>query len=387
MTFVDVLIVLFAVSAAVRWSHYGLVRGIFSLGGFWAGFLLGAVFVPRVIQFASDPFLKLTIALLMVFGAASLVGNVGRAVGQHLYSALYRVKLSKLDSILGAVFGIFMILVIAWLAAAIMSATPSRELNRQINRSAILSAMNHTLPPAPSILSRIATLVSPYSFPQVFIGQEPRPIAPVEPPSSEEVAAAIKAAGRSTVRIESLGCGGQVFGSGFVASDGLVMTNAHVVAGIDNPRVVDASGEHRAQVIYFDPDMDLAILRTSGLSGPPLAISSDLVSRGTAAVVLGYPGGGPLEGDAAGVLERVSARGRNIYGRGVATRSVYALQTSIESGNSGGPTVLPDGTVIGVVFARAQTDDTGYAITSDQVLRALRAAQSSDPAVDTGECA
>ena len=154
-----------------------------------------------------------------------------------------------------------------------------------------------------------------------------------------------------------------------MVAPGEVVTNAHVIAGIPRPQVEDGAGFHPTTVVYFNPSFDLAVLRVSGLSEPPLTLDPTDVGRGTQAAVLGYPGGGSFTADPAGVMAEFEAEGRDIYGQGLTLRSVYEIQALVRPGNSGGPLVEPNGEVIGVVFSRSTTNaDVGYALASPGVL-------------------
>lgn len=388
MNLLDFLIIILVLSQAVRWAEYGFSRGFFSLAGYWIGVILGAMIVPFFITLIQDPLGKLLVVLIVILGSASIVGSLGRLIGQKLFHLLNKVRLNWIDGIAGSVFSVLVTLGVVWLVAAMFSGMPFKGINQQIRGSAIIQTLDDTLPPAPAVLARIGGLINPNNFPQAFLGPEPQPIEPVDAPSSEEMAAALKAAGRSTVRIESIGCGGQLTGSGFVATEDLIVTNAHVIAGVNQPTVVDVNGRHRAEVVYFDPDIDLAVLRVDGeLAGTPLALAESDYQRGTTGATLGYPRGGPLEAVPAAVLRPIDAMGLNIYGQRTAVRPIYILQTEVVSGNSGGPVVLTDGTVIGVIFARSEADDnTGYAIRSSEVIPALRQAQQAVSNVSTGNC-
>lgn len=388
MNFLDLLIIVVVLSQAVRWAQYGFSRGFFSLAAFWLGIIIGAAVAPFFISFFNDPLVKLFFALLIIFGAGSIVGSVGRAIGDKIFHLINKARLNWIDGIAGALFSTVFILVVSWFAAAMLAGTPFQNINRQINGSRIIHALNDVLPPAPTVLARIGGLINPNSFPQVFLGPEPQQIEPVDPPSSADIAAALAIAGKSTVRIESVGCGGQLTGSGFIAADRLVVTNAHVVAGVSNPTVVDVNGRYRAQPVYFDPDLDLAVLRVDGdLAGESLAIADSDLPRGTVGVTLGYPSGGPLKAVPAGLVRSVEATGLNIYNDRNTLRPIYILQTEVISGNSGGPVVLPDGTVIGVIFARSEANTgTGYAIRSPEVLQALKTLSQRSRPVDTQRC-
>jgi S1-C subfamily serine protease len=212
---------------------------------------------------------------------------------------------------------------------------------------------------------------------------------PVAYPTSSQVRAGAEAASPSTFKVVALGCGEIQEGSGFLVSPGLVVTNAHVVAGTGSVKVEDATGYHSASVELFDPEFDLAVLRVRGLTERPLKIDPGTVGRGTKAVVIGYPEGGPLAVDPAGVRTEIIATGLDIYGQNQTVRAVYEIQALVRPGNSGGPLVEPDGLVIGVVFSRSpSTADIGYALASPGVLQRVKRAEALAPTtvVGTGGC-
>jgi S1-C subfamily serine protease len=191
----------------------------------------------------------------------------------------------------------------------------------------------------------------------------------------------------STVKIEGTGCGGVLDGSGFVAGKDLVVTNAHVVAGVRSPSVIDTTGRHSAVVVGFNPKFDIAVLRVSGLAGEPLAFTKADAEREATGAVLGYPGGGPFTSGGAAVRTSLPAVGRDIYGQGLVTRTVYELQARVRPGNSGGPFVLASGEVAGVVFARSVSDDNiGYALAASEVTPLLTEAANQTRSLSTGAC-
>jgi S1-C subfamily serine protease len=190
------------------------------------------------------------------------------------------------------------------------------------------------------------------------------------------------------VKIEGKGCGGIVEGSGYIAAQNTVVTNAHVVAGVPQPLVLDGNGSHPTKVIWFDPDLDVAVLKVGGLAGPVLTSSSAKVVNGTPAVVAGYPGGGDFTVKAASVLDQFTATGRNIYGRGVTNRDIFELKAEIIPGNSGGPLINKDGVVIGLIFAQSTTyQQVGYALQMSAVLHDLDQALARNQTVATSQCA
>jgi S1-C subfamily serine protease len=276
-----------------------------------------------------------------------------------------------------------------WLIAILLTAGPTKDVSRAINRSVIVRGLVQHLPPAPSVFSRVQQFISVTPFPRVFEGIEPVPAGPIDVPGNAVVQAAVARAGQSTVRVVGVGCGGIQTGSGFVADTGLVVTNAHVVAGISGSQlqVEDSRGAHRATPVLFDPALDVAVLRTTGLAGTALPLADGEAPRGQGGAVLGYPGGGRFNAVPGAVLRKFSAIGRDIYGSALTRRDVYQLQATIRQGNSGGPFVRQDGTVLGVVFAASTTEaNVGYALTSKEVLPKVRQAHSSTNAVSTGPC-
>lgn len=165
------------------------------------------------------------------------------------------------------------------------------------------------------------------------------------------------------------------------------MTNAHVVAGIDEPTVrVGGTGRaYEARVVLFDPDKDVAVLVVPDLEAPILPFDNS-ATRGNPAVVAGYPQDGGLDLQAATVANKIQARGKNIYGSEIVTREIYSIRSTVLPGNSGGPLLTTDGKVYGVVFARSTSDaETGYVLTADEVADDARQAARSSTPVDTGD--
>ncbi|MBI2797942.1 MarP family serine protease [Candidatus Saccharibacteria bacterium] len=387
MNLIDVLIILAVIYSIYRWSQIGLVAGLSTLAGTLGGLVAGVLIAPWAMNQFTDPNLRFVAAMatigLMMLGFGYCFAWLANKLNQKIEQA----KLDKANSILGGVFSIFAVLIGVWLLASVLATSPFDWLNRQIGRSAVVQTLNKNLPPAPPVVARVSSLFNNLEFPQVFVGPAPAPATPVDAAGPAEVKSAVAAAGLSTVRIEGNGCGGRLDGSGFVVAEGLVMTNAHVVAGINEPFVQDSNGSHRSAVVYFNPDLDVAVLRTSNLAGSPLAVSNVAVTRGTKAAVLGFPGGGGFDAKAAGVNRQITARGLNIYGNSSSTRNIYELQTQVVPGNSGGPVVLPNGTVIGMVFARAEDGSgVGYAIISPDLVGIINQTQGLSSPVSTQTC-
>lgn len=389
MNWIDwVLLVLVALSG-VHGLRLGAAMQVLSFGGFWLGLFVGALLTPPIARHAHGTVSKTVVAAVVVFGMAGLIGGLGRLLGAQSSTALQRLRLGPVDSGFGAAVAVFATLVAAWLVATMLVNSRYTSLNAAIKDSRIVRAMDSILPSPPSVFARIESFLANEGFPVVFTGLPPQTLGPVSLPGDAAVRAAVLAAGPSTVQIAGAGCGVIQEGSGFVVAPGYVVTNAHVVAGITHPVVIDTKGRHNASAMLFDPELDLAVLRVPGLDDPPLKVDTQAVGRGTTGAVLGYPEGGPFTYGAAGVEAAFEATGLDIYGHSQTTRYVYQLSAQVRPGNSGGPLVESDGLVIGVVFARSTTDPTvGYALATPAVLTDVHKgeAQPVDHPVSTGGC-
>lgn len=385
---IDILIVLFVASAVYRGREIGFVRQAGSTAGFFGGLFLGAWLEPRTVNLVHSQASRVGVTLLTTLGCALILMTIGEYLGLRLKHRVILKRINSIDNGAGALLGGISLLFSAWLVAGLIGALPFPGLQMALQNSRIISGLNRHLPSAPTIIADLGRLIDPNGFPQVFIGGEPTPHTAVAMPSLGDLQTAIKNDRASVVKVEGQGCGGIVEGSGFVAAPGLVATNAHVVAGISRPYVKDGNGLHRVTVIWFDPDLDFAVLRVDNLAGHGLAIDNSRASSGTPAAVLGYPGGGPFTAGSAAVMDEFTATGRNIYGQGSTDRGVYEIQADVIPGNSGGPLVAKDGRVIGVVFAESTTyQHVGYALTASQVSTEINQAAARDQAVSTGSCA
>jgi S1-C subfamily serine protease len=385
---VDLVVAVLVVASAVHGLFVGAAIQITSYAGLWGGLVLGAALAPLVSKFGSSPLSRSMWALAAFVIATAALTTVARILGIRIWHRVHRAGLGRLDSVAGAVVSAVATLLAAWLAASVVVRLPAPRLTAQIQHSKILRALDDVLPAPPKVFARLGRLFDPLGFPNVFAQFEPDPAPSLPLPADPVVRAALAAAGASTVRIEGIGCGQIQEGSGFVVASGLVVTNAHVVAGVRSPVVLDRAGSHPAQALVFDPKMDVAVLRTRGLGGRPLPMLATAVARGDQDAVLGYPGGGPLKVGAAVVLSEVTAIGRDIYNRSLSTRDVYELRADIRPGNSGGPVVHPDGTVVGVVFARSTINSgLGFALTAPEVRARVQAAETSTAPTSTGPCA
>jgi S1-C subfamily serine protease len=374
----DVLLLVVVAVAAIEGLRLGGVLLTLSFVGFWLGLYLGAILASVTVHWVHSQPSRTAVALITMVGSAVVLGTAGRVLGGRGFRAIHRGKLGPVDSALGVAVAVVASLLAMWLVASTLVNSSYQSLNSVIANSTIIRSLDNVLPAPPSVFSRVQAFLSQEGFPPVF--------AQLAPASAGPVRAAVAAAGASTVKIVGEGCGQIQEGSGFVVAPGLVVTNAHVVAGIAHPTVEDSAGVHDTTVVYFDPSFDLAVLRTN-VTEPALALDTQTVPRLTQGAVLGYPEGGNFSDGPAGVMAEFQATGRDIYGQGLTVRDVYEIEAVVRPGNSGGPLVLPNGEVIGIVFSRSTTNNMiGYALSSPSVITRVHQAESVNGAVGTGGC-
>jgi S1-C subfamily serine protease/uncharacterized membrane protein required for colicin V production len=386
----DLVIVVLIALAAVSGFRRGALLQLLSYGGLILGVLAGALLAPAFASFARSDAAQAGIAIAVLLGMAGIGNALGWVAGTWVRTTAHGLPvIGKADRAGGSVISVFGLLLVTWFLALNLVNGPLPQVNREIRGSAIVRSLDAALPRPPSLLAEVRRFLNQHGFPDVFAGLPPAPAGPVHMPSEAEARQAFQAAAPSTVRIVGSGCGEVLSGSGFVVSGDYVVTNAHVVAGVDAPEVQRQDGTSQAgTTVLFDPRTDLAVLHVGAAPGPPLALLPTEVDRGTGGAALGYPGGGDLTGERAAVRRPIDgAIGRDIYGTREVERDVYELQAKVEPGDSGGPFVLPDGSVAGVVFAASTTDRSlGYAIASTDVIPDVNRAAGRTRPVSTGAC-
>lgn len=388
---IDVVIVLLALMFGINGYRQGFVVGALSFGGFFGGTLLGLQLAPYAARQFDTSFGRLLAALGVLFTLAVLGQALAAILGVRIRK-LYQHQWAKiLDDLGGAVISVVAVLVVSWMVAVPLASSGVPELNRQVRSSAIVNGVNAVMPDSVrGVYNALRRTIDTDSFPEVFGGLGPTRTRDVPPPDPKLAnSPVVRRAEQSVVKVlgEAPSCGRRIEGTGFLYASERIMTNAHVVAGTDDLVIETTQGQFDAEVVVYQPDKDLAVLRVPGFSARIMRWAPRPAEPDQDAIVLGYPMDGPYRATAARVRDMRNVRGPNIYESKTVTREVYSLRSEVLSGNSGGPLIAPDGTVYGVIFAAAADDrETGYALTRAESRSVAEAGRDATSRVSTGDC-
>ena len=387
MTGIDWLIVAFAAILAAFGFRRGFIVGLLSFGGFAVGAFIGTRLGPLLLPEGSSSPYAPAFGLFGALLAGAILASGFEGVGLRLRRALVVPGVSLLDGLLGAALGAALGLGIAWIVAAVAAQAPGHgQLRADIQRSAILRELNVLLPPTGPILNALSRL-----DPLPSIAGPPPGVGPPAPRIAR--APGVRTASRSVVRVLGSACGLAIEGSGWVAAPGVVVTNAHVIAG-EQDTSVETGGSSTsllARPIAFDPTNDVAVLSVSGLGEPVLKLQPNPDS-GTGGAILGYPENGPLNVQPGRIGRTQTVLTDDVYGRGPLARLLTPLRGLVRPGNSGGPLVDSSGRVLTTVFAGTVSGGPhgGYGVANATVSGALAQAIPRIGAgleVSTGPCA
>ena len=388
MIVVDVLLIVLLVLGLAA----GIARGLSGSIGLFAGLVLGGAAAFWLVPLVNDalPTQQWRPALVLVTATALVVGGavLGSAAGGAVRRGVDRVRpLRAIDRVLGGAAGVVVAALAVSLSGASLAATGMPVVSTALSSSSVLRTIDRlTPPPVASALAELRGFVFDEGLPALgdLLDSPAVDIPPVDlaDPELAEAAASV-----ARVSGTAFSCGRSSTGTGFVVAPDRVVTNAHVVAGVERPLVeLPGVAAREGTIVYFDPIDDLAVIAVEGLAADPLPFAPTL-GAGAPAVVQGYPLGGPFTMVAAGVLSTGTAPVPDIYDESAAPREIYDLRAAVRPGNSGGPLLTEDGAVAGVVFARAENDaERGYAMTMAELTPvAAQAASLSDP-VSSGRC-
>jgi S1-C subfamily serine protease len=388
----DLVAILLVVLAVILGFSSGALPQVCGLLGAVGGGVLAVLAITRLVEpldvvpLSVRPYVVLA-ALLTAVGIGE---SIGSAIGRTAARSLGTGFLGAADRVAGGLTGAAQALLVVWLAGGLLAIGPVPRLTEAAQTSTAIRTLNAVLPPPDAIAGELGHLLGDSGLPDVFVGFDPLPRPPVDPPTDAVARQIAELAEASTVRVLAIVCGDRAAGSGVAVANGYVVTNAHVVAGSREGAVsvaMEAGDPVEARVVLFDPALDVALLHAPNLGAQPLRFASRDPERGTAGAALGYPGGGSLLVEPAAVTGAYRATGRDIYGRIRVDRDILELRARIERGDSGGPFVLRDGTIGGLVFAEARTDqDVGYALSPTTVAVRIAPSLGRTSAVETGSC-
>jgi len=382
------LLVAFAYALSGYWQ--GFITGAFATVGLVLGGLLGIWVAPHLLGNASPSVGISLAALFVVLVCASFGQAFLQFAGSRVRSKITWQPVRALDAVGGAVLSVVAVLTVTWMLGVAVSGSRIPGIGPLVRDSKVLTRVNDVMPSQAQGLLRSFDRVVGSSFfprylepfaPERIIGVSPAPGNVVHDPEVEHAELSVfKIRGNNS-------CGDGVEGSGFLYSPHRMMTNAHVVAGVRDPKVRVGTRNLPATVVYYNSDTDIAVLDVD-IDGPVIHFADAPGRSRQAAVVLGYPNDGPFDAEPARIRSKQTLRSPDIYGRGTVTREVFSLRSLVRPGNSGGPLVSMDGRVLGVIFAASVSDkDTGYALTANQVSIAAGRGISASGRVSTGKCA
>ncbi len=398
MNVLDILLLVAAVWFAIVGYRQGFVVGILSVIGFLGGGLGAVYLLPVAWDLLTDDAEVGTAAVVVAVIVVIVCASVGQALTTHLGNKLRRYitwsPARALDATGGALVNVVAMLLVAWLIGTLLARTTIPTVRNEVLESRLLLGVQSALPDqADTWFTDFTSVLAQNGFPQVFSPFSKEPITEVRPPDPELAGSPVAArAKKSIVKVTGTAesCGKVLEGTGFVFDERRVMTNAHVVGGVDEP-TVQIGGEGRkydATVVLYDWRRDIAVLDVPNLNAPVLRFAPKDAASGDGAIVAGFPENGAYDVRPARVRGRITASGPDIYHRDTVRRDVYSLYATVRQGNSGGPLLTPDGEVYGVVFAKSLDDaDTGYALTADEVREDITEGREANQQVGSDSCA
>jgi S1-C subfamily serine protease len=384
----DVVVIAAIVSAALGGFRVGFLARVASWIGLGIGFYTALRLLPWVLSSFELPTTsgRLLVAVTVLIVGTFIGQAIGLVVGHRLRGVLPIGGARTADRVIGSVAGALSIVLVLWVflpTLADVAGWPAR----QARGSVLARAVGGTLPDPPDATQTVRRLIDERGFPRVFDALQPAPDAglpPVDSGLAPEVLASVTAA---TVKVMGEACHRVQEGSGFVISEGIIVTNAHVVAGEDDVTVIRPDGKRLgATVTVFDPKRDLAVLRVEKLGMPSLGRAN--AEPGDTGAVLGHPGGQEVVRAAPSrISDEVTADGQDIYGADT-QRQVFILAANLRPGDSGGALVNQEGKVVGVAFAIApDRPGTAYALTGAELDGVVQTYNKNPTAkADTQDC-
>jgi len=367
----------------------GALPQIAGLVGAALGVVAGLVTVPRLLPLLTEapaPF-RAAVVIVVLLGWVGLGEALGTRLGRSASRRLGVGLLGALDRVAGAGVGAAQAVLIIWLTGGILATGAIPQLGQFAQTSTTVRAIAVFLPSPTEIVVELGKALDESGLPDVFLGLERLPAEAIDLPDDPVAESLGRLAAASVPRVQAEACLTRSTGTGFVIAAGYVVTNAHVVAGARAITVDTPAGRWDAVAVAYDPDLDIAVLRVDGYAPPSLIFATADPARGALGATIGYPGGGDAVVEPAAVTATYDAEGLDVGGTQRVTRRIIELRAVVEPGDSGGPLLLINGTVGGVVFAESRSDENvGYALSPRAVAVAVGPAIGLTRSVDTGPC-
>lgn len=385
----DLIAIVLIVLAVLLGVRSGALPQLFGLVGAAAAALAGLAVLPSVMPILDElsaP-IRAIVVLSVLLGLVGVGETLGAMLGRQASQALGNGIFGALERVAGGIVGGAQAILILWLAGGVIAAGPFPNLAQQAQRSVALRIVDEFLPPPTEIVLELGQLLDDSGLPNVFIGLEQLPAPDIDLPSDALASEIGQRAGPSVLRVRADGCDQRASGSSFVIAPEYLVTNAHVVVGSDSVLVQTSSDSFQAVPVLLDLQLDVALLWADGLLAQPLRFAADEPTRGDLGATIGYPGGGDATVKPATVSATFNATGLDVTREERVERRIIELRARVVPGDSGGPFVLEDGTVGGVVFAESRVDPTvGYALSAREVLDRVQPAVGRQAAVPSGPC-
>ncbi len=394
MNVIDWMLLILVAAYALSGYWQGFVTGAFATAGLLIGGAIGIIWLaPFALGNAESALWVSLAALFIVILSATLGQAFLQYGGARIRERITWQPVRAVDAVGGAVLSSVAVLLVAWALGVAITGSRIGSVTQEVRNSYILGKVDQALPNgAYQLLGEFNNVVGTDFFPRYLEPFAPERIIEVKPPDRKILRDPdVVNAASGVLKIRGTNdCGRGVEGTGFLYSPTRLMTNAHVVAGVDDPEVVVGEETLDADVVYYNEDLDVAVLRVANTNRRPLTFAAEEGQAQQAVALLGYPEDGPYDAEAARIRALQRLRSQDIYGDGSVLRDVFSLRGQIRPGNSGGPLVNSQGEVIGVIFAASVTDeDTGYALNaaSDALGSAAANGLSNNNEVSTGDCA
>ena len=385
----DLIAIAVIVISVILGVRSGALPQLIGLMGAAVSALFGLAVLPAatpLLEGVPAP-IRAVLVLSVLLGLVGIGEALGASFGRAASKALGHGLLGALDQVTGALVGVAQAVLILWLTGGVIASGPFPNLSQIAQKSTALRIVDGFLPPPTEIVLGLGQLLDDSGLPNVFIGLEQLPAPDIDLPSNALARSIGERAAPSVLRVIADGCSQRASGSSFVIAPGYLVTNGHVVIGAKSIIVQTSTESYRATPVLVDLELDIAVLYAGEMVAPALQFTTTEPTRGLVGATVGYPGGGNETVEPATVAATYFATGLDVTGAARVTRRIVELRAQVIPGDSGGPFVLEDGTIGGVVFAESKVDPAvGYALAPHEVLDRISGALGHTEAVSTGPC-